>query len=117
VRVSGEFGYVALSPPTGAANLIDVGVDGNSPDVGGLGTGSPAPRPGDVEPGQGRLDRGFGEMSVPAVSKQAERTSPMRLVWTNAENSSSRDDRGMHTSSPSIRVRTPAGLPATSDRR
>jgi hypothetical protein len=35
----------------------------------------------------------------------------VRLVWTNAENSSSRDDRGMHTSSPSIRVRTPARLP------
>ncbi len=72
MRVPGEFGHVALSPPTGAANLIDAG--DNSPDVGGLGTGSPDPRPGDVEPGQGRLDRGFGEMSVPR-RQQAGRTN------------------------------------------
>jgi hypothetical protein len=70
----GEFGYVALSPPTGAANLIDVGVDDNSPDVGGLGTASPDLRPGDVEPGQGRLDQVFGEMSVPG-RQQAGRTN------------------------------------------
>ncbi len=53
----GEFGYMTLAPPTGTADLIDVGVDDNSPDVGGLGTGSPHLRPGHVEPGEGRLDQ------------------------------------------------------------
>ena len=60
----GRFGYVTLSPVAGPAGLVDAGVDDNSPDVGGLGTGSPHLRPGDVEPGQGPLDQVLGEMSV-----------------------------------------------------
>ena len=83
--------------------LVDVGVDDNPPELGGLGSGSPDVRPGHVEPGKGRLDQDCGEVSVPAVSRQAERTSPIRLVWTNEENSSSRADRGLRTSAPSVR--------------
>jgi len=65
---------VALSPPARAANLVDVGVDDDPPDVGGLGTGPPDLRPGEVEPGQGRLDQVFGEVSVPG-RQQAGRTN------------------------------------------
>jgi hypothetical protein len=64
---------VTLPPPAGTADLIDVGVDNDSPDVGGLGTGSPHLRPGYVEPGEGRLDQVFGEMSVTG-RQQAGRT-------------------------------------------
>src|SRR6185437_7093618 len=42
-------------------------------DVGGLGTGSPHLWPGYVEPGKGRLDQVFGEMSITG-RQQASRT-------------------------------------------